>query len=378
MTGKDVKRPIRILHVVGRMDRGGTEALLMSLFRHVDRSRICFDFIEQTNDHCDYDDEILSLGGKIWRCSPITFRTIRSYKRWWIEFLSAHPEYYVIHGHSRGSGTVYLSVAKKLGRKTIIHCHSSSHGTGLPAVRRYIWQYPLRFIPDYYFACSKEAGYSQFGHHKYFTVIKNGIETNRFVYNREIREQVRKELGLTDEYAICNVARFVKVKNHEFLIQIFQEVKKTIPEAKLYLIGGHSDDGREERIRKIVNDKGLDNDVVFLGVRNDVDRLLQAMDLSILPSLFEGLPVSNIEAQAAGLPCVISKDVISNETDITGLVHYVSLNEPASKWAAEIKKIKDSNLQRTDTSDLIRKSGFDIQSTLEYLTGFYEHLYGQE
>lgn len=372
---EETKRPIRILQVVGRMDRGGTEALLMSLFRHVNRDEIMFDFVEQTTDHCDYDDEIQSLGGKIFRCPALNIRNIPAYRQWWEKFLTEHPEYYIVHGHSRGSAPIYLRVAKKLGRVAIIHCHNNSNGKGLRAVQRYIWQYPLRFFPDYYFACSADAGYSQFGKHRTFTIIRNGIETQKFIWNEEARNQLRKELGIENSFVIGNVARFVKQKNHKFLIDIICETKKIIPEAKFLLIGGHGEGTLEQDVREKIRKLNLQDDVLFLGVRDDVNELLQAMDLFLLPSHFEGLGIVNIEAQAAGLPCVVSKDVIPSEVNISNLVYFVSLAESASEWAEVILDIKNHYPVRRDMTEIIRSSGYDISSSLEYLTGFYKNLY---
>ena len=373
----DRKEPIRILQVVGRMDRGGTEALLMSAFRHVNKAEVIFDFVEQTEDHCDYDDEILSLGGKIWRCPTISLRNINQYRKWWINFLNEHPEYYVIHGHSRGSGPIYLSVAKAMGRITIIHCHSNSMGKGLSGIKRAVWQYPLHFIPDYYFACSQDAGYSQFGRHRKFTVIKNGIETEKYVWNPSARKKIRDELNLKDAYVIGNVARFSKPKNHEFLIDIFLEVKKRIPNAKLLLAGGHSEGDREEMIRNKFKALNLQDDVMFLGVRDDVNQLLQAMDLFLLPSHFEGMPLSLVEAQAASLPCVVSKDHIPQEINVTGLVTYIPLSESAAEWADIILSISEQNMERKDQSAAIAREGFDISSSCDYLCGFYKYLFNQ-
>ena len=364
------EKPIRILHVVGRMDRGGTEALLMSLLRKLNRIEIIFDFVEQTQDICDYDEEILALGSKIFRCPPLSIRNIGQYAKWWKCFLSEHPEYYIIHGHSRGSAPIYLKVAKELGRRTIAHCHNNSNGKGLHAVKRYIWQFPLRYIPEFCFACSKDSGYSQFGKRK-FQVILNGIETEKYTWNSSTREKYRKQLELENNFVIGNVARFEPQKNHEFLIDIFAAIKKIEPTAKLMLVGRGT---REEMIRHKIHNLGLDKDVIFMGLRSDVNNLMQAMDVFLLPSHFEGLGIVNIEAQAAGLQCFVSEKVVPKEIEVTELVHYISLQESAVYWAKQIVHCKQDMKKRRNTTDDIIKSGFDIESTKNSLINFYMSL----
>lgn len=364
----EIEKKIRILHVVGRMDRGGTESLLMSLIREMKGENIVYDFVEQTEDICDYDEEIISLGSKIYRCRALTPYNINEYKIWWEQFLKEHPEYYIVHGHSRGSAPIYLKVAKKLGRRTIAHCHNNSNGKGIKAVKRYIWQFPLRYIPEFCFACSKDSGYSQFGKHRKFEVILNGIQTRKYTWDLNVREIYRKKFGLENTFVIGNVARFELQKNHEFLIDIFREIKQLEPKAKLMLVGKGT---RENIIREKVQQLGLADDVIFMGLRTDVEKLMQVMDVFVLPSYFEGLGIVNIEAQAAGLHCFVSDKVIPKEIEVTELVHYIPLQNSALDWAKQIVKEKDSIQERRNTYDDIAKAGFDIETTKNYLNNFY-------
>lgn len=366
--GKKTSEPIRILHVVGRMDRGGTEALVMSLLRELDRDFMIFDIVEQTEDICDYDEEILGLGSKIFRCPTLHLTNIKEYRQWWKKFLKEHPEYYIIHGHSRGSAPVYLSVAKKLGRRTIAHCHNNSNGKGLKGIIRYIWQYPLHFIPEFCFACSKDSGYSQFGKKRKFKVILNGIQTEKYLWNPETRKKLRKELELEKNFVVGNVARFEPQKNHEFLIDIFKEIKELEPSAKLMLVGQGT---KEKNIKEKIHRLNLDKDVIFMGLRSDVNDLMQAMDVFLLPSFFEGLGIVNIEAQAASLPCFVSDKVVPKEIELTDLVHYIPLQKEPRYWAAQIVQYKNSENIRRNTLEEIKKSGFDIKSTRDYLINFY-------
>lgn len=361
--------PIKILHVVGRMDRGGTEALLMSMLRTVDKTQFQFDFVEQTEDICDYDEEITELGSRIYRCPQISPTSLGVYRKWWKDFFREHPEYRIIHGHSRGSAPIYLKEAKKAGRITIAHCHNNSHGRGLKGMIRYVWQLPLRNIADYNFACSYDSGISQFGKKRKFEIIKNGIQTERYLWNPETRERVRKNFGFTDHFVVGNVARFVEQKNHTFLLDVFYELQKLCPEARLLLVG---EGPLEQSVRQKAAALGILEKILFAGVRPDVHELMQAMDVFVLPSIFEGLGIVNIEAQAASLPCFVSDKVIPPEVDITEYMHHISLQASPKVWAETILRGRILPEKRRDTAAEIINAGFDIRSACESLCRFYE------
>lgn len=366
---------MKILHVVGRMDRGGTEALLISLLHTVDREQYQFDFVEQTQDECDYDQEILSLGSKIYRCPHISLGSLKEYRKWWREFFVKHPEYRIVHGHSRGSAPIYLEEAKKAGRVTILHCHNNSHGKGIKGLTRYIWQLPLRKLADYNFACSFDSGVSQFGKNSKFTVIKNGIRTERFAWNPESRASLRKEFDIENNLVVGNVSRFEEQKNHKFLLKIFYEIHKLDPTAILMLVGQGT---LEEQIRSEARGLRILDKIIFTGVRSDVNDLMQAMDVFVLPSLFEGLGIVNIEAQAAGLPCFVSDKVVPPEVDVTDLMHHIPLEESPEEWAKQILAGVISVEDRRDRSGEIVASGFDVRSTCKQLCEFYEGVWKDE
>lgn len=363
-----MNEPIKVLHVAGQMNRGGTEMLLMNLLRATDRSRFQYDFVEQTQAPCDYDDEITDLGSKIYRCPTIHPRNLRTYRLWWRDFFNNHPEYQIIHGHSRGSAPIYLYEANKAERVTILHCHNNSFGLGIKGIIRKVWQKPLKTIADYNLACSYESGVSQFGRNGSFKVIKNGIFTEQFVWNPETRRKVRTELGLGNAFVVGNVARFEEQKNHPFLIEIFNEVHKLRPDARLLLIGRGT---LEPQIRSQVKRLGLDEKVVFAGLRSDVNELMQAMDVFVLPSHYEGLGIVNIEAQAAGLPCFVSDKVVPPEAKVTELLHYIPLETGAREWAVQILSNDVPTEKRRNTSKEITEAGFDIHATAAELERFY-------
>lgn len=367
--------PIRVLHVVGQMNRGGTEALLMTLLRMTDREMFRYDFVEQTMQRCDYDDEIVGLGGNIFRCDAINPLHLKKYRMWWQEFFKQHPEYRIIHGHSRGSAPIYLDEANRAGRITVMHCHNNSFGFGVKGLIRKIWQSPLKSIADYNFACSYESGVSQFGKNGEFTVIKNGIDTPRFIFDSKTRQGVREELGIEGDFIVGNVARFEQQKNHSFLMDIFYEIQKLKPNAKLMLVGGGT---LEEDIRKKAEKLGIAEKVIFMGVRSDVADLMQAMDVFVLPSHFEGLGIVNIEAQAAGLPCFVSADVVPPEAKVTDLLQYIPLSAGAEAWAEKIIAGAVRSEERRNTRNEIIRAGFDIHSTAAELEKFYIDVLGKE
>ena len=366
---------IKVLHVAGQMDRGGTEALLMSLLRTVDKQQFSFDFVEQTEKNCDYDNEILSLGSKIYGCPHISASNVKQYRKWWRQFFKDHPEYKIIHGHSRGSAPIYLDEANKAGRVTILHCHNNSHGKGIKGFIRFIWQLPLRKMADYNFACSYDSGVSQFGKNSDFTVIKNGINAIDYDWDANVRRKTRNEMALSDKFVVGNVARFVEQKNHLFLIEVFKAICDIKDNAVLLLIG---EGPKENEIKEKIRDYGLEDKVIFTGVRSDVNKLYLAMDVFVLPSLFEGFGIVNIEAQTSGLPCFVSEKVVPQEVNVTDAIHYISLKRSADYWAKVILDNTISERNRSSKVADIIAHGYDISSTLEFLTDFYTEVSGDE
>lgn len=360
---------IHVLHVVGMMDYGGTEALLMNLLRTVDREQFQFDFVEQVQEKCVHDAEILSLGSKIYRCPHIGLTNLGAYRKWWRDFYARHPEYRIIHGHSRGSGPVYMDEARRAGRIVIAHCHNNSHGKGIKGFVRFLWQLPLRRLGNYNFACSADSGVSQFGKHADFTVIRNGIPVDRFRWDPEERQVIRKALQFSDEdIVVGNVARFEPQKNHLYLIKIFHALHQLEPRVKLLLIGTGT---LESEIRASVQQLGLESSVLFAGNHADVYRYYQAMDLFLLPSLFEGLGIVNIEAQTAGLPCFSSDKVVAPECKVTDLMHFIPLEDSPEQWASIILQTIRQGLPRADRAAEVRAAGFDIEDTAKQLCDFY-------
>lgn len=355
---------IRILQVVTYMGRGGLETMLMSYYRHIDRSQIQFDFLVHRDFRSEYDDEIEAMGGRIYRLSRLVPWS-QLYQKSLNDFFAGHPEYKIIHVHQDCLSSVILKSAKKNGVPVrIAHSHSSSQDKNLKYLIK-LWY--KRLIPKYatnLFACGKDAGDWMFGGANY-RIINNAIAAKENVYNMQRREIIRAELGLNDAFVIGLTARFVASKNHSFLLDIFSAVVVMDASAKLLLIG---DGDLRADIEKKAEGLGLSDKIIMTGIRTDVPDLLQAMDAFVIPSLYEGLPLASVEAQAAGLPCFIS-DKMPIECKKTDLVQQLSLSDSPETWAKAILNTKC--MERRDTYQEIVDAGFDIESNAKELQKFY-------
>ena len=218
-------------------------------------------------------------------------------------------------------------------------------------------------------ACSENSGKSMFGKRKLFEVVRNAIDLPKYSYNKELASIKRKELGISDHFVLGHIGNFSRVKNYPFILKVFQAVHSRRKDAVLLLIGKDSND---PTVRKNVAKMGLAGSVIFTGVRSDVNELLQAVDVFLFPSIQEGLPVSLIEAQAAGLPCIVS-DTITEEVRVTDLVEFLSLDDPIEYWSRAILKYANG-YERKNTSENIRKAGYDVRDTAERLEDFYMSL----
>ncbi|MCH5320904.1 MAG: glycosyltransferase family 1 protein [Eubacterium sp.] len=364
----------RILLVFGKLNRGGAETLAMNIFRKIDKNKIIFDFAVHTDDKCDYDEEILKLGGRIYHFPRYNIANHFYYKKCWTDFFDKHPEYKIIHTHMSGSAAIFLSLAKNRGIFNISHSHTVAPKNGLRQVIVNSYRFPLRYICDYMFGCSDQAGQWMFGKRiikkSNYKTIKNGIDINRFVYSKHSRDAIRKEFNINENvFVLGNVARFDIAKNHIYLIDIFKELHRINSNTKLLLVG---DGLLRSEIEQKITALGLKNDVILTGVRKDVADILSAMDCFVMPSVFEGLPLSVIEAQASGLPCLLT-DSISCEVKCTDLVEFCSINESPSVWAQMILKYSDG-YKRENTKNQLAAAGYDIQETANWLQNFYlEH-----
>lgn len=357
---------IRVLQILpGGHVCGGIEFFVMNYYREMVKLGVQFDFLVHYKQKGYFDDEIKKLGGKIYYFSVREDKNLIKYIYQLCKFFYKHKEYKIIHGHMPGMAPIYFFIAKIFGVKCrISHCHVTETENTLKGkiLRRIIKIIP--FFSNIYFACSKEAGFFMYGKRK-FKVIHNAIDIKKFAFNKDKREQIRKKLGITDNFVIGHVGRFNLQKNHKFLMEVFNQVYLKNNKARLLLIG---EGPLENEIKKQVKELELENAVMFLGVREDVADLYNAMDCFVFPSIFEGLGIVNIEAQTNGLSCCIS-DVIPEEVQITNLVKFLSIKDTFKVWAREILGFKDK--ERISEIKRVQKAGYDIKSEAKKLRCIY-------
>ena len=363
---------IRVLHMIASLDVGGSQTMMMNIYRNIDRDRLQFDFIIDHPGETWFAPEIERMGGRVYTLAGFHGTNAGEIRRDWNNFFYTHPEYRVLHSHSRSYASLYLPVAKKHGLKTIIHSHSTNSGSGVQGAVKAVLQLPLRSQADILMACSRGSGEWLYGKRACesarFVLLPNGIDTSRFSLTADVREKYRRELGIEGRLVIGNVGRFRDVKNHTFLLDVFQKVHEREPNAVLLLVGvGPLQQAMAEKAVAL----GVAEKVIMTGNRDDVPELLNAMDVFAFPSLWEGLPMTVVEAQAAGLPCVLS-DTITREVDVSPLVEYLPLGDP-ELWADALCRRRP----RMDASKAIRAAGFDIRDSARKLTELYTRLWNE-
>lgn len=361
-------QPIRILHVVGSLGLGGIQSYLMNLYRHIDRTTIQFDFAVHIRSDVSYEEEILSMGGKIFYMPDDCFEKNKwvNYVIFWKSFFKEHPEYEIVHGHIRSTAFIYMAIARMADRIVIAHSHATDNGRGLSGFVKDILQLPVRYIANHFMGCSKNATTWMFGKKcadsKKCYVLYNGIDASRYAYNKEVRLQVRESLSIpSDALVVGNVGRLVSQKNQSHLIKVHEALLKIRPDSWLVIVG---DGPLHERLQNEA--AGIPN-VLLLGARTDIPDVIQAFDVFVMPSVKEGLGIAAIEAQAAGLPTIVS-EIIPQEAYITSLVRKIDLQEPPSTWANCIFK---TDVRRSVTTNLIKSAGYDIASVSDWLCDFY-------
>lgn len=360
---------IRVFYMVYGLTSGGIEKYSISLYKHIDKEIIVMDFITKLDREEFFDRALYDLGGKK---IPLSRNCHGNKLSKMIQYLKnvnkvIDTGYDVAYFNLSTPAAVfkYPLICKLHGIKNIIiHSHNSSEANGKMANkflnalgRRYI-----NHIAKEKFACSDKAAVWMYGKQavekKSYTFIKNGLEIDKYTFNQSVREKLRKQYNFDKEaLVIGHIGRFEKQKNHEFLIDIFAEVSRTRSNAYLVLIGvGSLEQSMEEKVKKYQ----LEDKVLFLGEISNVNEYLQMIDIFVLPSLFEGLPIVGIEAQAAGLKCFFSS-TISREADITGNVLFVDLEAGAEGWANVI--LQHADYSRGSQKQAIREAGYDINFT---------------
>ena len=359
---------IRVLHIVTRMDRAGLETFLMNVYRKINREKVQFDFLVHCPDEADYDEEIRSLGGRIFHVPP--FNPLNP--NYWVEVFSTlrqlHPEDSIVHSHIDALSAIPLFLAACAGFQTrIAHSHTASFDKDWKYYVRRFLSIPIPWIATDLFACGDAAGKNIFGDNSNYHIVTNGVDVESFRFDFQVRNQVRRSIGAENKKVVIHVGRFVPLKNHSFIIKELVE-KAHYTEEVLFLLVGDGPD--RAMLEKYCRERGLVNRVRFLGVRDNIPRLLQGADVFVLPSLFEGLSVAIVEAQSAGLPCLIS-NTIPKDCFITDLVQALPLGCP-DDWIRAIDTAQSSN--RAIYAEKMSEAGFDIGKTAKWLQDFYlEH-----
>lgn len=362
---------LRVLHSVSNMARAGIETMLMNYYREMDRSRIQFDFLANKPDPGEYDEEIRSMGGRVFVSPGLNPLHYPRYKRYMADLLRENPDIRIVHAHNEAMGYYALQSAKDAGmRVRIAHAHNTQ------IIRDY--KYPLKMVCKQllpgaatdYWSCGRDAGIYYYGKKRWNEsgfILRNAIDVPRFGFRLEARERKRQQMGLQDCFVIGHVGRFNIQKNHTRLLDIFAETLKNAPEARLVMIGtGELEQDMKEKARAI----GIQNQTYFPGQMADVSEWYQAMDCFVLPSLFEGLPVVGIEAQAAGLPCVFS-DEVTDEAVLFPETRRVSLRADNAEWAREILAARRPETDRAQGADIVRGAGYDIHTEARKLQERY-------
>ncbi|PMB51365.1 glycosyltransferase [Fischerella thermalis CCMEE 5201] len=372
--------PIRVLHVLGGMNRGGVETWLMHILRHIDRDRIQMDFLVHTNQPCAYDDEIRSLSSKVIPCldpsNPWLYA--RNFKR----VMREYGSYDVVHSHVHHYSGYVLRLAQKAGIPVrIAHCHNDCSPLEANAgFHRRLYLNLMKGLITRHatlgLGCSQAATIDLFGsdwkNDPRWQLLYCGIDILPFREPIDALKKIRAELGIpANAFVIGHVGRFHEQKNHRFLLEIFAEVAKREPQAYLLLLGqGSLRPNIEQQALRI----GLSDQVIFAGTRSDIPRLMMGvMDVFLLPSLYEGLPIVSIEAQAAGLPLILS-DVITDELQkIKPLVQKISLSQPVSVWADAVLAARNSRAKITQADSLavLEHCEFNIAYSVKALTKTY-------
>ncbi|WP_103064183.1 glycosyltransferase [Actinomyces qiguomingii] len=369
---QSVRTPLRVLHIHSSLTvRSGVMGVLMNYFRHIDRSRVVFDFYTYYHpSDTTYQDEIEDLGG---RCleGPDS-KNILTIRRHLARVLKEHGgEYSVVHIHDPMLARFLYPVIHRNGAATVIvHSHSTGYsGSRIRAFRNWLACRNIRRYSDARMACSYEAGVHLFGSLS-FTIMRNAIEVERFEFNSDVRNAIRGEFGLDDRCVIGHVGRFSEEKNHALLLSVFKEFLRHEPSSRLLLVG---DGPLKEHYEAVAREQDLADRVMFLGHSGRVSELYQAMDVFVLPSRFEGLGLAGVEAQCAGVPVVCS-DRVPGEIETLNC-SFVPLASPPDAWVRRIESVR----LRTDRGrelgvEATRRRGYDVAEAVGEMVRRYEAL----
>ncbi|WP_163193877.1 glycosyltransferase family 1 protein [Clostridium thermarum] len=370
----------RVLHIIGGMNMGGAETMLMHLYRKIDKNTLQFDFVSFTEKECHYDREIQELGGRIFYAHPPKNTGVIKFVREIYKIIKKQGPYQAVHAHTLFNAGLTLLAARLAGVKIrICHSHNTSGDEGCLLSRKIyfaIMRLLIKINTTKAVACTHAAGEFLFGNRldkkRRYTVLYNAVDLRPYlrVKDEEIIS-LRESLDITNNtLVIGHVGRFGEQKNHKFLIKVAEYLRDKGVDFKLLLIGQGD---LKAKMEQLTTEKGLNKNIEFLGLQTNIPLFMKVFDVFLFPSLYEGLGIVLIEAQAAGTPCVIS-DTIPKECDMgLGLVKMVPLNENMEIWYQQI--IESSRLKRVRTEvavDYIVKKGYSLDSTVKLLKNLYE------
>ncbi len=370
-------KPIRILHVLNSLNRGGAETMLMNYYRKIDRSRFQFDFVVHDLYHGAYAAEVEQLGGHIYYVPKFKGYNVFACIRAWQKIFRKAKEDRIVQGHMPSTAGLYLLLARLNGRLAIVHAHSDDRANedslGRRMARRILYAL-TRHIAQHFYGCSKRAGEARYGkkivESEAFSLWRNAIDYKRFAFRREVRDSLRSKLGLSaGTFVIGHVGRFTWAKNHEFLLGLFAQFHKKHPDSRLLLVGDGELRSKLERQMQALNIREY---VIMTGAVDNVADYMAAMDVFVFPSHYEGLPTVNIEAQVNGLKCFVSTGVPEEVCIASGQVAFLPLLDK-SRWLSELEKSR--TIDRTSSSVALQNRDYDIIQTVKWAESEYQRLY---
>ncbi|MCA9319022.1 glycosyltransferase family 1 protein [Candidatus Saccharibacteria bacterium] len=360
-------KTVSVLHVIGNMNRGGAETFLMNVLRNIDRNKFEFIFLCYGDAKSDYEDEITQLGGRIVRTPDVKDVGILAHIQH-LRRIIAEYNIDVVHAHTYYNSLFSLIAATLSGVLRIAHSHSTQSEPNPNLAKRVYFlvsKIGIELFANKFVACGNEAGRALYMPWRKFQVINNGINIKDFVYDQDNRNSIRTELGINKNATVLmHAGRFAEVKNHDFLIDTFAEYQKYDPKSQLILVGdGPLRKKMEDKVEKL----NLSNAVKFLGLRSDVYRIYSAADAFVFPSIFEGLPVVLIEAQANGIKCIIS-DAVDKNVKVTDSVIFHSLSSGPKTWA---RHIFEANKAHVDNSHILANGAYDMSANIDAIQMMY-------
>lgn len=371
---------IRVLHVFAIMNRGGAESMIMNYYRNIDRSKVQFDFLVHRKQKAAFDEEIQSLGGKIYKFDPINPLTPKKYYDELRLFFENHQGYSVIHSHINTFSSFPLKIAKEFNIPCrIAHSHNALQKIKIQdffksihdckeVFKKIIKLKAKRNINDsltHKFSCGDKAGKWLFGENSSFQIMNNAVDAKAFSFNEVTRNEYKIKFRLENEFVLGHVGSLTLQKNHSYLLKVFALVLKSKPNSTLLIIG---DGPLRNKLEKEAEALLIHNKVQFLGIREDIVQLCQLIDVFVFPSLFEGLPVTLIEAQSAGLK-IIASDNITKEVLLTDDIEFLPIDENPKLWATKVLQRVGNN--RINNFNVIKNKGYDINNNVEKIQNFY-------